>query len=143
MLRIMFLCRKIRRKDSKQHRYWSIVENRRVRGNRVVQRQVLYLGEINDSQRAAWARTIEVFADGQARPKQMAIFPEDRPAPVSDSAVVRVRLDDLQLRHPRQWGGCWLACELWDQLGLDAFWSARLPPSRKSLPLRRRGARVG
>ncbi len=127
----MFLRSRIRRKDGKRHRYWSIVENRRVRGNRIVQRQVLYLGEINDGQRAAWSRSIAVFADGEARPRQLAIFPDDGAAPVLDSEVVRVRLDGLQLRRPRQWGGCWLACELWDQLRLDAFWSARLPPSRK------------
>ncbi len=127
----MFLRSRIRRKDGKRHRYWSIVENRRVRGNRIVQRQVLYLGEINDGQRAAWSRSIAVFADGEARPRQLAIFPDDGAAPVLDGEVVRVRLDGLQLRRPRQWGGCWLACELWDQLQLDAFWSARLPPSRK------------
>ena len=127
----MFLRSKTRRKDGKEHRYWSIVENRRVRGNRVVQRQVLYLGEINDSQHAAWSRSIEVFAEGQPRAKQMALFPEGRAAAVSNSAVVEIRLGDLQLRRPRQWGGCWLACLLWDQLELDSFWSERLPVSRK------------
>lgn len=127
----MFLRSKTRRKDGKEHRYWSIVENRRVRGNRVVQRQVLYLGEINDSQHAAWSRSIEVFAEGQPRAKQMALFPEGRAAAVSNSEVVEIRLGDLQLRRPRQWGGCWLACLLWDQLELDSFWSERLPVSRK------------
>ena len=131
MIRVMFLRSKTRRKDGKVHRYWSIVENRRVRGNRIVQRQVLYLGEINDSQQAAWSRTIDVFADGEAKPKQMALFPEGRSAPVADGEVVQIRLGDLELRRPRQWGGCWLACQLWDQLGLDAFWTPRLPPSRK------------
>jgi hypothetical protein len=52
----MFLRHKVRRKDGKVHRYWSIVENRRVSGGRTVQRHVLYLGEINDSQRAHGAR---------------------------------------------------------------------------------------
>jgi len=48
----MFLrCRK-RFKDGKPHHYWSIVENKRVSGGKVVQRQVLYLGGINDRQRA-------------------------------------------------------------------------------------------
>ncbi|MBF0174609.1 MAG: hypothetical protein HQL83_14400 [Magnetococcales bacterium] len=54
----MFLRSEIRRKDGKIHRYWSIVENRRIQGNRHVQRQVLYLGEINDTQQAAWCKTI-------------------------------------------------------------------------------------
>lgn len=131
----MFLRSKTRRKDGKTHRYWSVVENRRVRGNRIVQRQVLYLGEINDGQRAAWSRSIEVFAEGQVRPRQMALFPAGRGAPgpcsAADGEIVQVRLADLQLRRPRQWGGCWLAAQLWEQLRLDVFWSAALPPSRK------------
>src|SRR5712675_1710506 len=45
----MFLRCKVRRKDGKQHRYWSVVENTRVARGRVVQRHVLYLGEINDT----------------------------------------------------------------------------------------------
>jgi hypothetical protein len=127
----MFLRSKTRRKDGKTHEYWSIVENRRVGRDRVVQRQVLYLGEINDSQHAAWSRSIEVFADGEARPRQMTLFPEGKLVPVSDSEVVQVRLDDLQLCRPRQWGGCWLASRLWDQLELDGFWAEHLRPGRK------------
>ena len=127
----MFLRAKKRFKDGKQHRYWSIVENRRTHGGRVVQRQVLYLGEINTSQKAAWCKTIEVIEEGQARPTQMAIFPEDRTAPALDCDVVQIKLSELQLHHPRQWGACWLACLLWDQLQLDAYWAERLPPSRQ------------
>ncbi len=131
----MFLRCKSRRKDGKVHRSWSLVENRRVRGGRVVQRQVLYLGEINDSQQAAWRRTIEVFAEGQgrrsARAQQMALFPVGEAPALGDDAVVEVRLGDLRLHRPRQWGGCWLACQLWDHLELDAFWSERLAVSRQ------------
>ncbi len=127
----MFLRAKKRVKDGKDHRYWSVVENRRVSGERVVQRQVLYLGEINDSQRAAWCRTIEVFDEDRSEHAQIALFPEDRSAPALDCEVVQVRLAGLQLHHPRQWGACWLACELWEQLQLDRFWAPRLPPSRK------------
>ncbi len=127
----MYLRCKTRHKDGKSHRYWSIVETRRVGGNRVVQRQVLYLGEINDRQEAAWRGTIEVFADGEDEPRQMALFAEGPSAPVPDEAVVQIRLSELTLRRPRHWGGCWLARELWDQLDLDAFWSERLPVSRK------------
>jgi hypothetical protein len=127
----MFLRAKTRRKDGKEHRYWSIVENRRCRGNRVVQRQVLYLGEINDAQRAAWCKTIEVVSQGDGQPQQVAIFPEDRQAPELNCEVVQVKLSDLQLKRPRQWGACWLACELWDQLRLDRFWQQRLPESRQ------------
>lgn len=127
----MFLRAKTRLKDGKEHCYWSIVENRRTQGGRVVQRQVLYLGEINDGQRASWCKTIEVVQKGGARPKQMAIFPEDRVAPALDCDIVRIKLSELQLHRPRQWGACWLACLLWDQLRLDDFWSDRLPASRQ------------
>ncbi len=127
----MFLRLKRRFKDGKEHRYWSIVENHRSTGGRVVQRQVLYLGEINDTQQAAWCKSIEVL-EGDASPgRQMALFSDDRPVPELDCEVVQVRLSDLSLHHPRQWGGCWLALHLWDQLGLDDFWDEKLRPSRK------------
>lgn len=127
----MFLRAKKRFKDGKEHRYWSVVENRRCQGNRVVQRQVLYLGEINDAQRAAWCKTIEVVQQGERKPRQVAIFPDDRQAPELDCDVVQVKLSELQLRRPRQWGGCWLTCLLWDQLGLDDFWQERLRQGRQ------------
>ena len=127
----MFLRCTKRRKDGKEHRYWNVVENRRVAGGRVVQRQVLYLGEINDSQRDAWRKTIEVFEDGMPTPRTMALFPEDRPIEIDDEEVVQIRLKDLELHRPRQWGACWLACSIYEQLGLDSFWAKRLEPSRK------------
>ena len=102
----MFLRAKTRFKDGKEHRYWSIVESRRTASGRVVQRHVLYLGEINDSQKAAWCKTIEVFDEGGAHPAQLALFPDDRDAPPLDCDLVQVRLGDLQLRRPRQWGAC-------------------------------------
>ena len=126
----MFLRHKIRRKDGKEHRTWSVVENRRVHDGRVVQRQVLYLGEINDSQRANWSRAIEAFDEG-GRSTQIALFPEDRVAPALDCDVVSIRLSEMRLRRPRQWGACWLAMVLWDQLRLDEFWAKGLPPSRE------------
>ncbi len=127
----MFLRCTRRKKDGKEHRYWNVVENRRVAGGRVVQRQVLYLGEINDDQREAWRRTIEVLEDGSQAARTMALFPEDRPVEIDDRNVVKIRLNEVELRRPRQWGACWLACTLYEQLGLDAFWAKRLPPSRK------------
>ncbi len=96
-----------------------------------MQRHVLYLGEINDAQQAAWCRTIEAFDERGHRGRQIALFPEDRTPPALHCDVVHVRLSGLRLHHPRQWGACWLACALWDQLQLDAFWSPRLPPSRQ------------
>ena len=127
----MFLRHKIRWKDGKEHRYWSIVENRRVSGGRTVQRQVLYLGEINDSQQAAWCHSIEALDANSSDRRQIALFPEDRTAPALDCDVVHVKLSGLRLHRPRQWGACWLAGELWHQLQLDDFWSPRLPPSRQ------------
>ena len=126
----MFVRCKKRFKDGKEHRYWSVVENVRVSGGRVVQRQVLYLGEINDSQRAAWCRSIEVV-EGAQRSKQVALFPSDREAPELDCEVVQVRLAELTLHAPRQWGACWLALTLWERLELDRFWGPRLPASRE------------
>jgi transposase len=127
----MFLRSKIRRKDGKEHRAWSVVENRRVHDGRVVQRQVLYLGEINDSQRSEWSKAIEVFDESAGQSKQIALFPEDRRAPVLACDVVSIRLSAMRLRRPRQWGACWMSALLWEQLRLDEFWSAALPPSRE------------
>ena len=127
----MFLRSTRRFKDGKMHHYWSIVENRRCRGRRVVQQTVLYLGEINDQQQEAWRKTTEIFEEGQARPRTVALFPEDRVGAVADADIVRIRLSELSLHRPRQWGGCWLAGQLWEQLGLHEFWAQRLPPNRK------------
>jgi transposase len=128
----MFLKESMRFKDGKEHHYWSLVENRRVDGGRrVVQRHVLYLGEINSSQQAAWRKTIEVFESGSARARTVALFAEDHSPAVDDEQIVRIRLDQLELRRPRQWGACWLTSVLYHKLGLDTFWSERLPSSRK------------
>jgi hypothetical protein len=128
----MFLRFKTRRKNGKPHRYWSVVENKRVGGGRVVQRHVLYLGEINDTQEVAWRRSIEVMEAGAARPRTLSLFPEDRcEGLLPDASIVRLKLSQVRLRRPRQWGGCWLALTLWRELGLDRFWAERLDASRK------------
>ena len=127
----MFLRSQVRKKDGKEHTYWSVVENKRLHDGRVAQRQVLYLGEVNDSQRAAWRKTLAAHSPGSDVTAQIALFPHDRPAPTDDARVVRIRLDQLSLQRPRQWGGCWLALELYRQLGLDTFFAEQLPASRK------------
>ena len=128
----MFLRATTRKKDGKEHRYYSVVENKRVSGGRVLQRHVLYLGEINSSQERAWRRSIEVFDDATHEARTLALFPEDRCAGVvPDESIVRLRLAQLRLERPRQWGACWLTLRLWQQLGLDEFWGERLVPSRK------------
>jgi len=129
----MYLRHIQRRKNGKEHAYWSIVESRRLADGRVSQRHVLYLGEINDAQERAWARAVEVFPDEAGPPQTMALFPEERLDPTADEGipVVRLRLKELSLHRPRQWGACWLALYLWRELRLDQFWSQRLQPSRK------------
>jgi hypothetical protein len=128
---IMFLRQTRRQKDGKTHVYWNIVENRRLDDDRVVQRQVLYLGEINSSQAAAWRKAIEVFDEAAGEPRTLALFPEDRGEAIDDASTVHVYLAALALRRPRQWGACWLSGQLWRELQLDRFWAERLPPSRK------------
>jgi len=131
----MFLRKTQRKKDGKTHEYWSVVENKRVAGGRVVQRHVLYLGEINSSQAEGWRKAIEVLDDDAGRSRTMALFPEDRCAGIApDASVVQVRLSEMRLCRPRQWGACWLAGQLWQALQLDRFWLDRLPPSGKGTP---------
>lgn len=128
----MFLRFNRRIKDGKEHRYWNIVENKRCSGGKVVQRQVLYLGEINDSQHEDWCRQIEAFDEGSRHHQQLALFPADRALPEHAQAHgVQVRLDAMELHRPRQWGACWLACVLYEQVGLNRFWASRLPDSRE------------
>jgi len=128
----MFLRASTRKKDGNVHRYWSVVENRRLADGRVLQRHVLYLGEINSSQERAWRKSIEVFDERGTGSQSLALFPEDRLDEVAtDTSVVRLCLSQLRLCRPRMWGACWLALKLWETLALDQFWSARLPQSRK------------
>jgi transposase len=129
----MFLRSTNRRKDGKDHRYFSIVENRRVPGGKTVQRTVLYLGEINDQQQAAWRKTLEVFDEEEQRYAELSLFPDDRELPADAVDSVQVKLSGLELRRPRTYGSCWLACELWHQLGLDEFWQQHLPEAREAV----------
>jgi transposase len=127
----MFLRSTNRRKDGKDHRYFSIVENRRLPGGKTAQRTVLYLGEINDQQQAAWRKTLDVFDETEQRFTSLSLFPHDRELPADAVDSVQVRLSGLELKRPRIFGNCWLACELWQQLGLDEFWQQRLPEGRE------------
>ena len=127
----MFLKCRTRHKDGKTHRSWSIVESRRYAGNKVAHRHVLYLGEINDSQRTAWERTIAVIDERDGEARQLALFPADRTPPPGGVETLQVRLSEMRLEHPRQWGACWLGDHLWRTLHLDDFFGARLPVSRE------------
>jgi hypothetical protein len=118
-------------KNGKDHCYWSISEKVATRQG-WVQRHLLYLGEINDSQRAAWTQLTEVFDPSGQASAQLALFPADRPIPAHAAEYgVQVRLQEFVLRRPRQWGACWVGCRLWEELRLDEFWAERLPPSRE------------
>ena len=128
----MYLRCHVRRKDGKEHRYWSIEEKRRCADGRAVDRRVLYLGELNDSQQATWLRCIEAFEEGTHQQLRLALFPADQAIPAHAADIgIQVRLKDFRLERPRQWGACWVACRLWAQLALDQFWRERLPPSRE------------
>jgi hypothetical protein len=105
----MFLRCKKRRKDGKEHRYWSVVENRRVAGGKTVQKHLLYLGEINDSQQQAWRKSIEVFREEDEQTLQLSLFPSDRMEVLRDEDTVHVIVAAMSLHRPRQWGACWLA----------------------------------
>ena len=129
----VFLRSTNRKKDGKDHRYFSVVENRRVSGGQTIQRTVLYLGEINDQQQAAWRKNLEVFDEQEQRPTAVSLFPDDREVPADAVDGLAVKLSGLELRRPRSFGSCWLACELWRQLGLDEFWQARLPEARETV----------
>jgi hypothetical protein len=127
----MFLRKTERKKNGKTHLYWSVVESKRLDSGRVIQRHVLYLGEINSTQAEAWRKAIEVFDENAGRPRTLTLFPEDRCTLAEGGDVIRLRLSEMRLCRPRQWGACWLAGVLWRELQLDRFWADRLPASRK------------
>src|SRR5580658_7052020 len=129
----MFLRSTNRKKDGKDHRYFSVVENRRLPGGKTAQRTVLYLGEINDQQQAAWRKTLDVFDEAEQRYTTMSLFPDDREIPPDALDSAQIKLSGLELRRPRAFGNCWLACELWQQLELDMFWQEHLPEGREAV----------
>jgi hypothetical protein len=111
----MFLKCNRRKKDGKVHCYWSVVESYRLSSGRTAKRPILYLGEINDSQRLAWCKSIAALEGRTKAPQQIALFPTDRQPPeelshrASEVQPVQVDLSRMQLCRSRQWGACWLA----------------------------------
>jgi transposase len=130
----MFLRQNKRKKNGKTHRYFSVVENRRTSGGGTTQRQVLYLGEINDSQQEAWRRTLSVFDEDRRQYCELSLFPDDRPLPPDAVDAISVKLDQMQLRRPRSFGDCWLGCRMWETLQLSSFWNMQLADSRGDVP---------
>ncbi len=129
----MYLRANRRFKDGKEHRSWSVEESRRLPSGRVVQRRVLYLGEINDSPQAAWRKTLEVFDETEQRARRLSLFPEGREVPADALDTVQVKLAEMEVRRARAFGNYWLGCELWEQWGRGAFGEARLARGREEV----------
>jgi transposase len=130
----MFLRANERKKNGKLHRYWSIVESRRLNSGHPAHRQVLYLGEINDSQEQAWRRTISVFDEEKNQSLEVSLFPSDRPIPADEVNALSLVLTEMKLLRPRCFGDCWLGCLLWEELGLDRFWQDKFGADRGGVP---------
>lgn len=125
----MFLKRHVRRKDGKQHVYYSLTESTRVSRHRTVQRRVLNLGELNTTQLEQWQRSIEVLEEnGQSRQRRLFTDREGQAPPAED--VCEVLLSTLRVRRPRQFGAPWLGCRIFQELQLDQFFSAALADRR-------------
>ena len=132
----MFLRFNRRFKDGKEHRYWNIVESKRCAGGRVVQRRFCIWARSTTASNEAWCRAIEAFDEGSGRHRQLALFPADRAVPDHAKGYgVQVRLDAMELHRPRQWGACWLACHLYEQLELDRFFAPLLAELRARAPV--------
>ena len=129
----MFLRSYKRRKNGKWHKYFSVVENRRVINGKTVQRTVLYLGEITSSQENTWRKTLEVFDQDTGKTQQKLLFADETAIAECDIDSIKVKLSQMQLCRPRSFGDCWLSCHLWQKLGLDEFWSDRLDSLRSDI----------
>src|ERR1700736_523190 len=83
------------------------------------------------SNKSADGAASKFFEDGEHVARTLALVAAERQIEQDGRSIVRIRLDEMELRRPRQWGGCWLACQLYRQLELDEFFAQRLAPSRK------------
>ena len=104
---------------------------RQARGRKVangdyVQKTVLYLGEISDSQKKSWTKSIKVLNE-QNEPVHKTLFAlHDEDDICEDVDTIPLKLSEMKLEKPRAFGDCWLGCEIWDQLGLESFWSSTM-----------------
>ena len=128
----MFLRPNQRRKDGKEHTYWSLVESVRTPdGPR--QRTVCHLGELNGSDQARWLRTIEVFNE-QGETQQLKLFPSHVEAPSDDPEVARILIKQVRLERTREFGACYLGLELWRRLELDRFFERLVDDEAADVP---------
>jgi len=126
----MYLKTHKRKKNGKVNEYYSIVEKRKVTNERYVQKMVLYLGEISDSQKKSWYKSIKVLNE-QNQPVHKTLFAlHDDEDNCENIDAIPLRLSEIKLEKPRAFGDCWLGCQMWDQLGLDTFWSGRIDTSK-------------
>lgn len=128
----MFVRSHRRRKDGKDHSYWSLVETvRTAAGPR--QRTVCYLGELNSSTETRWRKTIQVF-NAHGADQQLALFPAGTAPGRDDPHVVEIRLDRVRWTRPRDFGDVWAGWQLWQRLGLAAFCAAALDEHPAEVP---------
>src|SRR5579875_324301 len=115
----MFLRSHGRKKDGKDHTYWSLVETvRTADGPR--QKTLCYPGELNSSAHARWLTTVEVFKE-QGEAQQLKLFPSHVQPPPDDPQVARVLLNTVRLERTRQFGARWLGLEMWKRLELEVL----------------------
>jgi transposase len=127
----MFLREHSRRKDGKEHGYWSLVETiRTADGPR--QRTLCYLGELNGSAHARWQKTVEVFNE-QGETTQLKLFPSEVETP-DDPNIARVLVKKVRVERTRRFGDCYLGLELWKQLGLAEFLAGHLDVDDADVP---------
>jgi len=130
----MYLKTHRRKKNGKVNEYYSIVEKRKVSQGRYVQKRVLYLGEISDSQKKSWNKSIKVLNEDH-QPVQKTLFAlHDEETICENTDAIPLRISAIQLSKPRAFGDCWLGCEIWDQLGLDVFWTERIDTTQSPVP---------
>jgi transposase len=128
----MFLRSHARKKDGKQHTYWSLVETVRTPdGPR--QKTLCYLGELNNSAQARWLTTVEVF-NQQGEAQQLKLFPSNVEPPADDPQVARVLVNKVRLERARQFGSCFLGLELWKRLELDRFFEQAVDGDSADVP---------
>jgi len=130
----MFLKRRTRRKDGKEHVYYSVCESLRVHGGRTMQRQLLHLGELNTTQHDAWQHTLDVLHEDGSRHQRRLFADGENGAPPAGDDVVEVKLSSFAVKQPRRFGDCWVGCHAWEQLGLRTFWQEQLGESAGEVP---------
>jgi hypothetical protein len=126
----MYLKTHKRNKNGKYHEYYSIVEKRKISGGGYVEKQLLHLGEISDSQKKAWQRSIRMINEDN-KPVYKSLFAVDNETGTHHNVdTIPVNISKMRLTKPRTFGDCWLGCEIWYQLGLDKFWSERIDSNK-------------